>query len=99
MIELDYLSKLLPLLEKSKITCFKSEGIELWFHVEQKPLESIISTQDHTVEVKVDEKSLPLDIRTDNISDFDKILNWSAPTDAHDEAPLPLVGEDRLAIP
>ncbi len=66
--------------------------LELSFHVEQ--LESP-SLADRTIEIPIDEKSLPVDLRTDNITDYDKILNWSGSPDQVEE-PVPLTGDTTL---
>lgn len=71
------LKELLPLLKGSGVTSFKDGSLELLFHGEQIKPEATakIETKDHVMDVP--ETQLPVDLRSDNITDYDKILNWS----------------------
>lgn len=40
-----------------------------------------IETKDHVVDVPVDENQMPVDLRTENVNSFDKILFWSGSND------------------
>lgn len=106
MVDLEYLAKLLSILKTQEVQSFKEAGLEISFHVEQsvsrptalprgeiqgQPLPDAIAAMH-----KKEEESLPPDLRTDNITDFDKILNWSASPDPKEEQPLPLTGEGKL---
>lgn len=91
------LDKLLVLLKSHKVHIFKTKDLELQFHVEQGLESPRPATEDHTIEVKPDEGVLPVDLKTDNITDFDKILHWSGA--AQDEESLPLIVEEALAAP
>lgn len=92
---IEELKQILPLLIQSKVTTFKMEGLELSFEpsakapdVQSPPLAPITE-----IPVKLEESSLPPDLRTDAITDYDKILNWSGTPDPGDEPQMPLTGD------
>ena len=100
MIDLDYLTKLLAILGKSQVSCFKMADLELKFHVEpfnQSPVTPTeeLSSEPPTALVNVDESSLPADLKSDTLMNMDKVLNWSAPNDQEPQT-LPLVEEAPL---
>lgn len=90
MIDLDYLSKLLPILRSQGITTFTDNGFHLTIGY---PVQNTVSipTQDHTLELPINEAELPPDLRTDNINSMDTILNWSG---SGDDGELPIPGTD-----
>jgi hypothetical protein len=76
------LKDILPLLRASGVSSFKDGALEILFRVEQSvvgPEADIIKTKDHTINIP--ESQLPVDLRTDSITDYDKILNWSGTPD------------------
>lgn len=86
------LSSLIKLLKENNVSEFSQNGLRLVFHVEPpKPIE----TKDHVI--PDDESMLPPDLRTDNITDYDKILNWSGSPD-HQETEIPLTGDAPLEV-
>lgn len=78
MVDLEYLNKLLILLNTNNVQSFKMNGLELYFGglagLGSSPK---IDTKDHTIEVPIDESTLPPDLRTDAINNYDAIMNWS----------------------
>lgn len=100
MVDLDYLTRLVTVLKAHGVTAIKMADLELTLSrteipatvAQGPPLAIDLPTKDQLIDVPVDESQLPVDLRTDQISDYDKILNWSAP-DAQGEA-LPGVGEE-----
>lgn len=86
MVDIDVLSKLLPVLRSNGIASFKSQDYALTFHVEHSPPQLIEDPAETT---------LPPDLRTDKINSFDSILEWSAPPSA-DMEELPLTGDAPL---
>lgn len=96
MIDLEYLDKLLKILGSAKVYSFRENGFELHFcssSMEQPKPQEPINTQDHHIDMPIDEASLPPDLRTDNINAYDTILNWSGgPVDK--EEPLPGVNDE-----
>lgn len=95
MIDLDYLAKLLALLESKGVSSIKTGDLALEFHMEQSK-EKPQDTKDHTIEVPIDESTLPPDLRTDAITNYDAILNWSGTPDPTD-AQMPLTGDEPLS--
>ena len=90
MVDIEYLKQLLPLLKSNGVASIVMDGcMTMEFHGEQPPKPEVLSTQDHTVHVPINEASLPPDLRTDAITDYDKILNWSG---APDEESIPIQG-------
>lgn len=87
---MDYLKELIPFLKSEGVFSFKYEGLELSFYVEPHKTSHDSKQQDSVV--SVDESQLPVDLRTDNITGFDSILNWSA-SPAQNEIELPLTGD------
>lgn len=101
------LKELIPILKSNGVLKFKEGGLEIVFHVEQqlpsvslpsvdispgRPLSEAIQEMH-----KNEENSLPPDLRTDNITDADKVLNWSVPNQEDDQANvIPLTGDQQL---
>lgn len=107
MVDLEYLSQLLVLLREQGVSSFKSTGLSLKFHVELNPIDDeeiwLKSSKPEEPkdevkiqEVPINEEALPPDLRTDNITDYDKILNWSGSPDLGDQPELPLTGDAPL---
>lgn len=97
MIDIDYLSKLLPLLKAHGISSYNDSGLCIRFqkfHVEQAFI-TPEPTKDQLINVPVDESTLPPDLRADVLMDQDKILNWSAPNQEVQEE-LPLTGDSPI---
>lgn len=98
MVDLDYLAKLLSILKDNGLSSFKTGEVSLVFHVEQSKQsqananQAQVNTQDHMIDVPINEADLPPDLRTDHINSYDTIMNWS--TTPQDEIPLPGTGED-----
>ena len=88
------LEETLQLLKKYGVQHFEDAAIKVTFHVEQSQPEE--SSVDRTVDIPIDEASLPPDLRTDNITDYDKVLNWSGSPDQDDGSQLPLTGDAPL---
>lgn len=86
MIDLEYLSRLISLLKKEKVTHFKKDDLLLTFGEPGESPEALIST------LKKQEESLPPDLRADDLMNFDKVLNWSGSPDSS-ELEMPLTGD------
>jgi hypothetical protein len=87
MLDTEYLGRLLKILKEQGVSRFKTADVELSFvHATQKIIEQ--ATPPPVFE-KTDEGQLPVDLRSDAISDFDKVLNWSASPDPNDIKPTP----------
>lgn len=99
MLDLEYLTKLVSLLKTQGVTCIKMVGLELSLSRTELPATSASGPPTpHEPDqagldklIDVDESQLPVDLRSDQVTDYDKILNWSAP-DAQGE-PLPGTGD------
>jgi hypothetical protein len=85
----DFLT-LLPELTKARVKRFKLSDLEIEFHVEQ---EAGLSTGEVIKALKKQEEQLPVDLRTDNITSYDAVLNWSGSPDPQE---LPLTGDQPL---
>ena len=99
MIDIDYLDRLIKTLRTAQVASFKNSGLEISFvSAAYTPPNEVLgpglATQDHTIDAPIDETKLPVDLRTDNITDYDKILNWSG-SPVQDEV-LPGTGETEL---
>lgn len=100
MIDLDYLSKLISVLSTSNVKHIKMAGLELTLE-SLSPL--ILSgpgqppnTTDQILEaLKLQEDKLPPDLRTDAITDYDKVLNWSG-SPQEEDTQMPLTGDRPL---
>lgn len=100
VIDICTFEKLLPILKANGVSHFKNAGLEISFHagpishVEElpgQPLPEAIAEALHR-----EEQSLPADLRTDNITDYDKVLNWSGSPDQEGQGDIPLTGEAPL---
>lgn len=89
-MDLKEIKELLPVLIEHGVLTFKFETLELTFSPEFKAKSIVIP------EI-TPETNLPPDLRTDNITDFDKILNWSGSPDLH-ESEFPLTGDQPLNL-
>ncbi len=69
--------------------------VDIKFHVEQK-LEPVISTQDHMINAP--EEQLPVDLRTDNVNDHDKVMHWSSSPDPSELGEHPGTGDLQLTL-
>lgn len=96
MTDLTYLAKLIDLLQSQSVAHFKSQDIELTFGVKSHTTiqPKVAETSGQLVDVPIDESKLPPDLRTDAITDYDKILNWS--TNPDNDPTLPLTGDLEL---
>ncbi len=87
------------MLKDSHVQSYKGGGVELLFHVELVPSAgaplSSPPSSNQLLEVPIDEKMIPPDLRADVLMDGDKILNWSAPG-AQDDHSIPLTGDTPL---
>lgn len=94
MIDLSYLEKLLSILKGNGVSSYEDGGMKL--HI--GPIATLpnfggsTNTQDHTVNLPINEAELPPDLRTDNINSMDTLMNWS--TSPQEELPLPGTGEE-----
>lgn len=100
MVELEYFKQLLPLLVEFNVVSLKMAGLELSIGQskelsQQSPTPTDVSSQAQPTDqlINVDESTLPPDLRTDNINNYDAVLNWSGSPDT-EEMPMPLTGED-----
>jgi len=93
MVDISYLEKLLSTLKAGGVSSYEENGLKLYFNNGFKldVPHGTIPTQDHTIEVPINEAELPPDLRTDNINSMDTILNWSG---SGDDGELPLPGTD-----
>ncbi len=95
------LSKLIPILRANGVANFKMAGLELSFYVGHKdvvPAEVLAPPPSDSVAniaeaVRKQEESLPPSLRADSLMDEDKILNWSSPDQQADQMAIPLTGE------
>lgn len=94
MIDLDYLSKLLPILKSHGVAAFDNRELHIKFYVEPELANGAhhLPTEDHTINLPINEAELPPDLRTDNINSMDTLMNWS--TSPQEELPLPGTGEE-----
>lgn len=93
MIDLDYLSKLLSILKSNGVSSFEENGLKLYLGIPTiSGSTEAFPTQDHTVNLPINEAELPPDLRTDNINSMDTLMNWS--TAPQEELPLPGTGEE-----
>lgn len=103
MVDLDYLRQLLPILKLHNVRSFGwGDNGHISFDNLGEPetiprgnIEPKIDNLDHHIDIQVDESKLPPDLRTDAITDYDKILNWSGSPDEV-EIPIPLVNDQPL---
>lgn len=94
MVDIDYLVKLLGVLKGQGISSFSDGQLHLTFGAQpnlQGFTSAPLTTQDHTVNVPINEAELPPDLRTDNINSMDTILNWSG---SGDDGEIPLPGTE-----
>lgn len=92
--DLKNLQKLIRVLRKGGIKHFQGFGVELDL-LEASPSEKAFNSAPSPSDVP--EASLPADLRTDNITSADTILNWSASPDPSEE-PLPGTGDLPLEV-
>lgn len=73
------LKELLPLLKTHGVSEFKSGDTHIFLRNKEQDQASPgpISTQNHTIQVP--DSQLPVDLRTDPVTDADKALYWSSP--------------------
>lgn len=98
MIDIDYIQKLLVLLNHSKVSSFKSGGLELEFFSGPSsgvPEKIEPSSPSALIEVPIDESKIPVELRADALMNQDNILNWSAPPSANEQS-MPLTGDEPL---
>lgn len=84
MIDVEWLSRLVKTLKDSGVTSFKTADVELVFGAQSQVEPS--SAPSPATEFSI-EGQLPVDLRSDAITDHDKVLNWSAPPSPQDEMP------------
>ena len=92
MVSLDYLKQLILLLKANQVTHFKNEGLELTLDrssksqsIDQEPGPRLADSDvKELMNMLPDESKLPPDLRTDNITSEDVILNWSTTPDPND---------------
>lgn len=95
MTDLKHLEQLLLILRESNVSIYKDGSLSLQFHAEQK-IHPVVKSEDkdQLIDMPIDEAQLPVDLRTDNITDYDKVLMWSGSPDQ--ESDLPLTGDAPL---
>lgn len=90
-MHLDQLKELLPLLRLNSVSHFKMEGLEISF---------LSTLPEVTEEVKAPpptpEPFQAPDLKTDELFDYDKVLNWSGSADLD---PMPLANDEILVAP
>jgi hypothetical protein len=93
MVDISYLERLLSTLKAGGVSSYEEQGLKLYFNNGYKidVPRGTIPTQDHTIEVPINEAELPPDLRTDNINSMDTIMNWSG---SGDDGELPIPGTD-----
>lgn len=110
MIDKSYLQDLLPILKMHGVKSFKTQGLDIQFHVEQFTQNAAVSqwstpaagtlesVQALAETLKKQEESMPPDLRADSLMDYEKIINWSSPDQRtfEEEPELPLTGEQPL---
>lgn len=110
MIDTRYIHDLLGILKTQGVKSFKTNGLELEFHIAEivsspartnwptdPPLANgPDSTQIIADALKKQEEAMPIDLRADSLMDHDKVLNWSSPDQSPDQPELPLTGEAPL---
>lgn len=77
----ELLSKTLAILKAHGVSRYVqgADGvIDVSFYAEHSPR---VETPDHTIDAPVNEQSMPVDLRAENINNFDHILNWSGAPD------------------
>lgn len=94
MVDLTYLTKLINILKINEVSYFKEGDLTLEMHKHAHKLEDMQPTPRPS---KIDEDSLPPDLRTDAITDVDKIMNWSASPDDDTQTEMPLTGDSVLS--
>lgn len=87
MVDLSYLKDLISLLKAQGVPSFKMGTLEILL-----PLEGGESKD--AVQALPAESQMPVDLRSDNVTDYDKILHWSGSPEQ--EVALPLTGEEPL---
>ena len=92
---IDDVKALLPILKANGVANIRFDGLNLEFHVEQS-LPKVPIQVDTPSLVEVPESTLPPDLRTDNITNFDSVLNWSAPNQSDPEQPVPMTGDEAI---
>lgn len=93
-MDMESITKLIPLCASSRVKSIKYDGLEIVFHVEPEPRGQ--STDKIVEAMRAQEQQLPPDLRTDAISSYDAILNWSGSPDPSKEAEIPLTGDQPL---
>lgn len=88
-MNLDQLKDLLPLLKQNEVSQIKMEGLEISFLRTSQAL-----TQETKAPPLATEPFQAPDLKTDELFDYDKVLNWSGSADLD---PMPLTGEAMAA--
>ena len=89
MLQIDQLSTLLYTLRAHGVRSYKDQDVELQLFKSTSVTTSPAKPSGTEVDLPVNEMQLPVDLRTDNITDGDKTLFWSAQGDESDsEMPL-----------
>lgn len=100
MVDVEYLSRLLNLLKEKNVASYRAQGVEITFggvSILSPPIASSAPEPTiDTVGTAALEGQLPVDLRSDNLNSFDKVLNWSASPDPNEPA-LPGTDEQPLA--
>lgn len=86
------LKDLIPFLRANNVSIFKQGSLQIVFHQEQPTGE----TKDQIDNLRKEmEKSLPPDLKGDDLFNHDKMMFWSSPPD-HDQLEMPLTGENQV---
>lgn len=91
----DLLREILPLLTAAKVKQFKLDNLEIVFHVEQSKEADGKSTEQLVEAMRKQEESLPPDLRTDFITNYDAVMNWSGSPE-NSAVEMPLAGDQPL---
>lgn len=89
-MDLDFLSKLIPILKSHNVSSFKTQGIELAFYPGSPQEKQEVSSPGPASEQ-------PTDLGSVDGFNFDDILNWSASPDKTPQD-MPLTGDTTLEV-
>lgn len=92
-MNLPEIKEILPFLRAQGVSKFEVTDFKVEFHAGMTPAEAEKEATKTVEAVKTAEAALPPDLRTSEIMDQDKIMNWSAPPSPGDGPEMPLTGE------
>lgn len=100
------LASLIPLLRSQGVARFEGYGIKVEFHAQIAPVYPPVAPQIPTAAMDLpleqagkDQMPVgsPIDLRGDDLMNYDKVLHWSGAADPADPTEMPLTGEQALA--